>query len=42
MAVGKRIYLRRELPDPEIVEQFKIIPAAIVIDFFIITCFILI
>ena len=23
MAVGKRIYLKRELPDPEIVEQAK-------------------
>ena len=28
MAVGKRIYLKRELPDPEIVEQFKSIPAS--------------
>ena len=28
MAVGKRIYLRREVPDPLIVEQFKEIPAS--------------
>lgn len=28
MAVGKRIYLKRELPDPKIVEQFKSIPAS--------------
>ena len=28
MAVGKRIYLKREMPDPEIVEQFKSIPAS--------------
>lgn len=28
MPVGKRIYLKRELPDPEIVEQFKSIPAS--------------
>lgn len=28
MSVGKRIYLKRELPDPEIVEQFKSIPAS--------------
>ena len=28
MAVGKRIYLQREMPDPEIMEQFKEIPAS--------------
>lgn len=28
MAVGKRIYLKRELPDPEIVKEFKRIPAS--------------
>lgn len=28
MSVGKRIYLKRELPDPEIVNQFKAIPAS--------------
>ena len=28
MSVGKRIYLQREMPDPEIVEQFKSIPAS--------------
>lgn len=28
MAVGKRIYLKREMPDPEIMEQFKTIPAS--------------
>ena len=28
MSVGKRIYLRRELPDPEIMAQFKKIPAS--------------
>ena len=28
MPVGKRIYLQREMPDPEIVEQFKTIPAS--------------
>lgn len=28
MSVGKRIYLKRELPDPQIVEQFKAIPAS--------------
>ena len=32
MPVGKRIYLRRELPDPEIMEQFRNIPAANVAD----------
>ena len=32
MPVGKRIYLRRELPDPEVMEQFKTIPAANVAD----------
>lgn len=28
MPVGKRIYLKREMPDPEIVAQFKTIPAS--------------
>ena len=28
MSVGKRIYLQRELPDPEITAQFKDIPAS--------------
>ena len=28
MSVGKRIYLKRELPDPKLVEQFKEIPAS--------------
>ena len=28
MPVGKRIYLRREMPDPEIMRQFKTIPAS--------------
>lgn len=28
MAVGKRIYLQREMPDPEIMMQFKTIPAS--------------
>lgn len=28
MPVGKRIYLRREMPDPEIMYQFKTIPAS--------------
>lgn len=28
MSVGKRIYLKRELPDPEIMRQFKTIPAS--------------
>ncbi|NLG37286.1 MAG: RraA family protein [Clostridiales bacterium] len=28
MAVGKRIYLKREMPDPEIMMQFKSIPAS--------------
>lgn len=28
MSVGKRIFLKRELPDPEIVEEFKKIPAS--------------
>lgn len=32
MAVGKRIYTKRELPDPEIVNKFKEIPAANVAD----------
>lgn len=28
MSVGKRIFLKRELPDPEVVEEFKKIPAS--------------
>jgi regulator of RNase E activity RraA len=28
MSVGKRIYLKREMPDPEVMEQFKGIPAS--------------
>lgn len=28
MAVGKRIYLKREMPDPKLVEEFKKIPAS--------------
>lgn len=28
MPVGKRIYLKREMPDPEIMNQFKTIPAS--------------
>ena len=28
MSVGKRIYLRREMPDPAVMEQFKSIPAS--------------
>ncbi len=28
MAVGKRIYLKREMPDPEIVKEFQKIPAS--------------
>ena len=28
MSVGKRIYLKREMPDPEIIAQFKTIPAS--------------
>ncbi|MGP1348018.1 MAG: RraA family protein [Stomatobaculum sp.] len=28
MAVGKRIYLKRNMPDPEIMKQFKTIPAS--------------
>lgn len=28
MPVGKRIYLKRELPDPAVIEQFKSIPAS--------------
>lgn len=28
MPVGKRIYLKRELPDPEVMKQFKTIPAS--------------
>ena len=26
MSVGKRIYLKREMPDNEVMEQFKSIP----------------
>ncbi len=32
MSVGKRIYLQRELPDPELVNQFKEIPSSNVAD----------
>lgn len=32
MAVGKRIYLKRNLPDPEIIKQFKEIPASNTVD----------
>ena len=28
MPVGKRIYLKREMPDPQIMEQFRTIPAS--------------
>ena len=28
MSVGKRIYLKRQLPDPELIEAFKEIPAS--------------
>ena len=28
MSVGKRIYLKRVMPDPEIMKQFKAIPAS--------------
>ena len=28
ISVGKRIYLKRELPDAEIMEQFRTIPAS--------------
>lgn len=28
MAVGKRIYLKREMPDPELVKEFRKIPAS--------------
>lgn len=28
MAVGKRIYLKRNMPDPEVMKQFKTIPAS--------------
>ena len=28
MSVGKRIYLKREMPDPEVMAQFKTIPAS--------------
>lgn len=28
MAVGKRIYLKRNMPDPEVMNQFKTIPAS--------------
>lgn len=32
MSVGKRIYLKREMPDPEIMQQFASIPASNVAD----------
>ena len=32
MSVGKRIYLKREMPDNEVMEQFKSIPASNVAD----------
>lgn len=32
MPVGKRIYLKREMPDPEIMAQFKNIPASNIAD----------
>jgi regulator of RNase E activity RraA len=32
MPVGKRIYLKRDLPDPELVKQFETIPAANIAD----------
>ncbi|NPV45069.1 MAG: RraA family protein [Firmicutes bacterium] len=32
MPVGKRIYLKREMPNPELIEQFKSIPASNVAD----------
>ena len=32
MPVGKRIYLKRELPDPALLEQFRELPAANVAD----------
>ena len=32
MSVGKRIYLQREMPDSEIMKQFKTIPASNVAD----------
>ena len=28
ISVGKRIYLQREMPDPQVMEQFKTIPAS--------------
>ena len=28
MSVGKRIFLKREMPDPEVMAQFKSIPAS--------------
>ena len=28
MSVGKRIYLKREMPDPEVMAQFKTIPVS--------------
>ena len=28
MSVGKRIYLKRNMPDPEVIEGFKSIPAS--------------
>ena len=32
MAVGKRIYLKRKIPDHEVIMQFKEIPASNVAD----------
>ena len=29
MSVGKRIFLKREMPDPEVMAQFKSIPASV-------------
>lgn len=28
MSVGKRIFLKREMPDPEVMAQFKSLPAS--------------
>ena len=32
MSVGNRIFLQRKLPDPEVMEQFRKLPAANVAD----------
>ena len=32
MSVGKRIYLKRRMPDPELVKAFETIPASNVAD----------